>query len=130
MVGRGAFGSPGASGFWLGFPVGRRRGGGPPHAPALAAAAAPTPDPAGATGVAEFAVGVQLPRAHPVRRGAEAASSSSALLVRGLAGRRRIGVTLTRPEAEVASFCSFIHMVYVIEQCWRVLCPTTSKGVS
>ena len=78
----------------------------------------------------EFAVGVPLPRARPVRRGAEAASSSSALLVRGLAGRRRIGVTLTRPEAEVASFCSFIHMVYVIKHCWRALCPTTSKGVS
>ncbi len=55
---------------------------------------------------------------------------AAALLVQGLAGRRRIGVTLTRPEAEVASFCSFIHMVYVIEQCWRALCPTTSKGVS
>ena len=86
MVGRGAFGSPGASGFWLGFLVVRRRGGGPPHPPALAAAAAPTPDPAGATGVAEFAVGVPLPRARPVRRGAEAASSSSSAAGSGLGG--------------------------------------------
>ena len=61
-------------------------GGGPPHPPALAAAAAPTPDPPGATGVAEFAVGVPLPRAHPVRRGAEAASSSSSAAGSGLGG--------------------------------------------
>ena len=93
-------------------------------------AAAPTPDPAGATGVASLPLVCHCPARAPCDVVQRQRLPAAALLVRGLAGRRRIGVTLTRPEAEVASFCSFIHMVYVIEQCWRALCPTTSKGVS